>query len=972
MRFLIAGNELDLMNEAISRPDNREPDESIARVIEESRWEDIERWPLAQRCLRSFEVARDVRTDGGWQSQIGLQPQRQSKFELGGDACSARAMRDTKLQVQLRKTLAIESARVKHSKCDSFGFIEISALAEYPNLLNRGRLLRLGERRRNDEERSERVQRRSHRKRAKVVSQGGGCYHDAVMSIQTEVVGALARAKASLERWQVVAARQAAERANALASNLGDANGVAMSRILLARAQLLTCADPTWLLLPDDFSSLIRDPGIAGALARFRAELAAASGAAERSSLEVPSPPTAVCTDALAAWALEGIRLLERSAAAKWRPLAAQPADADAQAWSHLASAIDAEFSGTSGWSHLTLALDHAEREGLLSVAWTALRLRRVLCERRGVHGEGDATSERARALLNGWLLTLPQADALTARTRFDRIPLLDIGVSRSEAVASATTLVETAVALALERDIDKLVNLTLDAALGITAADRGMLVLAGPKGGHRVAAIRHLDETLGGAPTVGLSSTIVSLALEKRQVVISNDVRRDPRFSDCDSLVTQVTGVLCVPILARAEVEGALYLDRRGDNRSFESAAIDGARALGAMLASSLLNARILEALETRGKQLEVAREELTLALASRTAERDDISRQLADTQGATLTGTDVLIGNSVCMQRLRRKIETVAKSDAPVLIAGETGSGKELVARAIHLASHRRDFPFVAINCGALSESLFTAELFGATRGAYTGATATRPGLLVTADKGTVLLDEVGDMPPAVQTALLRVLETAELRAIGSNHSTKIDVRIIAASHRDLVELVKEGKFRDDLRYRLEVVRMEVPPLRERLDDLPELCEALLADVRRRYNLAARRLSPDAMEALRARHWTGNVRELRHTLASGALASSGPFIVAADLPAERSAASPRVAEVAPVAADADVDGHALRAEAIRRALKATAGHRGQAAKLLGMSRSSFYRYCESYGIEIAEAARSSIVLERRKQYVG
>jgi transcriptional regulator with PAS, ATPase and Fis domain len=292
--------------------------------------------------------------------------------------------------------------------------------------------------------------------------------------------------------------------------------------------------------------------------------------------------------------------------------------------------------------------------------------------------------------------------------------------------------------------------------------------------------------------------------------------------------------------------------------------------------------------------------------------------------------------------------------------LVSGETGTGKELVARAIHAASARRDRPFVAVNCGALSENLLIAELFGAERGAYTGATTPRPGLFVAADGGTLLLDEVGDMPPAMQTSLLRVLETSEIRPVGATRSRKVDVRVLAASHRDLLELVRQGKFRDDLRYRLEVVCVEVPALRDRLEDLPELCAHLLRDVQRRYNLPERHLDPATLQTLGMRRWPGNVRELRHVLASAALAANGSAILPGDLPPERSARE--AVEVASF----EPDGHVVRIDSIKRALRATAGHRGRAAKLLGISRSTLYRYLQEKDGNESEAVAGVVVSSR------
>jgi DNA-binding NtrC family response regulator len=311
------------------------------------------------------------------------------------------------------------------------------------------------------------------------------------------------------------------------------------------------------------------------------------------------------------------------------------------------------------------------------------------------------------------------------------------------------------------------------------------------------------------------------------------------------------------------------------------------------------------------------------------------------------TSAGIDALVGHAPAMERLRRIIARVGGCDVPVLVSGETGSGKELVARAIHAASPRRDGPFVAVNCGALNDNLLAAELFGVERGAYTGAATSRPGLFVAADGGTLLLDEVGDMPPTMQTSLLRVLETFEVQPLGATRLRKVDVRVVAASHRDLPDLTAKGMFRDDLRYRLEVVRIEVPPLRDRLEDLPELCQHVLGEVRQRYKLPDRHLAPATLQALCARRWPGNVRELRHLLTSAALTAEDVEILPGDLPPERSTQDSSAAVDQP-----DVPartGRAARSDSAQRALRTTAGHHGRAAQLLGVSRSTLYRYLQS-----------------------
>jgi two-component system, NtrC family, response regulator HydG len=229
--------------------------------------------------------------------------------------------------------------------------------------------------------------------------------------------------------------------------------------------------------------------------------------------------------------------------------------------------------------------------------------------------------------------------------------------------------------------------------------------------------------------------------------------------------------------------------------------------------------------------------------------------------------SGFGTLIGKSAAMRELYRLLERVAQSQAPVLIRGESGCGKELVARALHFEGPRRTGSFVAVNCTALPESLLESELFGHVRGAFTGATTARRGLFLEADGGTLLLDEVGDMPAALQAKLLRVLEEGEIRAVGSDVARKVDVRVLAATHQDLEERVRTGAFRSDLYYRLNVVPLRVPPLRERVEDVPPLAEHFLQAARQRNPTSpVVRLDGGALAALSRHQWPGNVRELEN----------------------------------------------------------------------------------------------------------
>ncbi|MEM6979196.1 MAG: sigma-54 dependent transcriptional regulator [Planctomycetota bacterium] len=251
-----------------------------------------------------------------------------------------------------------------------------------------------------------------------------------------------------------------------------------------------------------------------------------------------------------------------------------------------------------------------------------------------------------------------------------------------------------------------------------------------------------------------------------------------------------------------------------------------------------------------------------------------------------ARAEGNSELIGQHESMDGVRRLIEKVAPSTSTVLIRGETGCGKELVARAVHESSLRAEQPFVAINCGALPESLIESELFGHTKGAFTGADATRTGLFEVADGGTLFLDEIGELPLAVQAKLLRVLETGDIRRLGDNQSLRVDVRIVCATHRNLEQMVIDGTFREDLMFRINTFEVRVPPLRERLDDLLPLATHLLRRHRRDGD-DARLFTTEALEQLRSHAWPGNVRELANVIEHAAIMSESLPIGLLDLPA-------------------------------------------------------------------------------------
>jgi len=297
-------------------------------------------------------------------------------------------------------------------------------------------------------------------------------------------------------------------------------------------------------------------------------------------------------------------------------------------------------------------------------------------------------------------------------------------------------------------------------------------------------------------------------------------------------------------------------------------------------------------------------------------------------------------IVARSEPMESVFHLIQDIAPVDVPVLIEGETGTGKELVARAIHRRSHRHDKPFVAVNCGGLSEELSLSQLFGHRRGAFTGAVSDHTGVFEQAHEGTLFLDEVGDLPARVQTMLLRVLEEKVISRVGGSRTRLVDVRVIAAANRQLAGEVERGKFRADLLYRLQVARIGVPPLRERREDISLLARTFIDECRARTGKPVEQISSEALRMLVAHEWPGNVRELKNAVEFAMLRCRNSFIGVDDLPSE-------IAQPAPAASQGD------EPALMRAALADANGNRMKAAKILGISRATLYRRLAKYGIE-------------------
>jgi DNA-binding NtrC family response regulator len=293
-------------------------------------------------------------------------------------------------------------------------------------------------------------------------------------------------------------------------------------------------------------------------------------------------------------------------------------------------------------------------------------------------------------------------------------------------------------------------------------------------------------------------------------------------------------------------------------------------------------------------------------------------------------------LIGSGAAMEEVRAKIEKVAASSATILVRGESGTGKELVARAIHLASERKDRPFLAVNCAALSENLLESELFGHEKGAFTGADKLRRGRFELADGGTLLLDEISEIAPGLQAKLLRVLQESQFERVGSSVTQQVDVRVVATTNRDLEKEVDAGKFRGDLYYRLNVVPIDLPPLRERAEDIPELCRHFLHQISRREKKAFRHIEPDAVRALQKYSWPGNVRELQNIIERAGVLESDPAVIRAGTIEPWLKVRPGIGENGESIAGKPLA--EVEKQVILRTLQAFKGHRMKTAHALGI----------------------------------
>ncbi|MCE9635370.1 MAG: sigma 54-interacting transcriptional regulator [Planctomycetes bacterium] len=467
---------------------------------------------------------------------------------------------------------------------------------------------------------------------------------------------------------------------------------------------------------------------------------------------------------------------------------------------------------------------------------------------------------------------------------------------SRTPAPARATVvraedldrLRSTLRALAAEPDFRKLLRTIVDQVVSLTKAERGFLVLRQGERDYEMVAARSLDGEDVQRPAVKISRAVAEEVAKTGRPLLTTNAQADARLRESKSVEgMRLRSVLCLPLTGRGGFLGFLYLDHRFEEAAFRDTDLPLLEAFADQAAVALENARLVGELRERTGELARSKarvEELNQRLEERVQaqqqELHEVRSLLQSRSEAPLRHEyKAIVGRSGAMMDVLRLLDHVVETAVPVLVLGESGTGKELVARAVHDLSPRSGKKFVSENCAAIPESLLESALFGHVRGAFTGADRDASGLFEQADGGTLFLDEIGELPLSMQVKLLRVLESGEMRRVGGKDVTKVDVRIVCATNRDLGAMVEDGRFREDLYYRINVFAVRLPPLRERPEDVPALVAHFLADAAASSlpNAPAKTVTPEAMDVLAGYPWPGNVRQLRNEIQRACALSDG-----------------------------------------------------------------------------------------------
>ena len=475
-------------------------------------------------------------------------------------------------------------------------------------------------------------------------------------------------------------------------------------------------------------------------------------------------------------------------------------------------------------------------------------------------------------------------------------------------------SLLEVSQTLMKRKETGGVIEDLLDIAMDTLKAERGFLLIQSEYDDEPILKSSRNIDLNDIDDNKSISFSIVKEVISTREPILTKNASVDPRFEGQESIKLHgIRSVACVPLLKEDESVGALYVDSRGFQDIFNIETINYLTIVASFAALALDNTLRIEKLQEQNRILS-----------------EDVSR---------MDGCSGIIGTSAAISRVFNLLSRIAPSQLPVLILGESGTGKELVARALHNNSQRRDKPFLAVYCGNIPENLLESELFGHAKGAFTGASVAKKGMLELADGGTFLLDEIADIPLNLQAKLLRFLQESEIRPVGDNVIRRVNVRILAATNKNILELVESGAFREDLYYRLNVLSLMIPSLQDRTEDIPLLALHFLEKHRQLNEKPPLRISKKVLKLLQMHDFPGNVRELENVIARAVVMCNGDKIGVEDIVLDNTFGG-----IHSSASRSRLDMKSAIKEHARKVLNITNGNRSEAKRLLNVSRTYLY----------------------------
>lgn len=625
-------------------------------------------------------------------------------------------------------------------------------------------------------------------------------------------------------------------------------------------------------------------------------------------------------------------------------------AASDLGLWLEIARAkVEAALGNRQSLGRLEAVRERAHRERLTSFEASALAASSEAAEALGDLDESRAFRERARRLWDRIAAELPTSLGQSFWRHPRRLRLNELsrpieeGI-RGEQAEAYRRLLSLNRKLNSAHSLERILDYAIQAAVDLTQAERGFLLLdstvAASSGPYRKDR--------------GPSQSIVRRTLEHEEPVLATDALDDPLFAAQHSVhLMQLKSVLCVPISSPDGTLGAIYVDSSVQRNRFSPRDGELLAAFADQVAIAISNARLRASLEQRTEELSRKNASLEQTSRGQALEVERLKQEMLEQKRAIELRYDYsqIVGRGPAMRRVLERLDRVVDAEVNVLVLGESGTGKELIARAIHANGPRKAGPFVAINCAALPENLLESELFGHVRGAFTGAERDKVGLMQAAKGGTLFLDEIGELPATIQAKLLRVLQEREIRPLGAVASVPLDVRLVTATHRDLSEETVGGAFREDLYYRIAVVTVQLPPLRERLEDLPLLAKQILERLSRDAGRKALQLSPEALRKLGTHPFRGNVRELQNVLTRAFVLSAGSRLRAEDIELEPPQKGARKQQLRATSSRKDFE--AQERQRILDALQQSRWNVSAVSSSLGIPRATLHRKLKRYGLE-------------------